>query len=465
LSPSTRHVFAQYQRLDLDAGPYRFCPLCAGGLTLDEAHAPPRLRCAACGWINYRNPSPGVTVLIADGDQVLLGRRGPGSFAPDLWCLPGGFMEFEEDWVAAAVREVGEETGLEVEARGVVNVCTNYLARSLHTLVIVVRAEIIGGEAGRGRARAGDDLVQLRWVGPGDPLPEMAFEADRHIVERWRAGALAELPVGVAGGDLPAATAPGHGGEIELCTLADRPDLVTAADELISSSFPAFTHHDRVGGPLWPRLWERYPECQQAVVEPVGGEVVGSGFCVPLDWQGSAADLPDQGWRWAMKRGLGGGPGAESGAERVLCAVAMAVSPSHRGLRLSTRMLEGMRSIGRDRGLEDLIAPVRPTRKADYPLVPMEEYARWTTPAGEPFDPWIRIHTRLGARVEKVCPRSLEVEGAVAEWEEWSGLSLPASGDHVIPEALVPVHVDRDADVGTYTEPNVWLRHSLERPA
>ena len=196
-----RHIFAQYQHPPLAVGDYRHCPCCGGSLAVDDDHAPPRLRCGDCRWIYYRNPSPGVTVLIDDGDRVLLGRRGPGSFAPDQWCLPGGFMEFEEDWVTAAGREAMEETGLEVKARSVINVCTNYLAPSLHTLVIVVRAEVVGGAAAT--ARAGDDLVELRWVSAADPLPDMAFEADRHIVERWFAGAVVELPVGQAGDDLP----------------------------------------------------------------------------------------------------------------------------------------------------------------------------------------------------------------------------------------------------------------------
>lgn len=193
-----RHVFAQYQPEALSVGDYRHCPLCGGGLAVDDDHVPPRLRCGDCHWIYYRNPSPGVTVLIADGSRVLLGCRGPGSFAPGQWCLPGGFMEFEEDWVAAAEREVMEETGLNVKARSVINVCTNYLAPSLHTLVIVLLAEVVGGDGAAAEARAGDDLVELRWVPAADPLPDMAFEADRHIVERWFAGEVVELPIGQA---------------------------------------------------------------------------------------------------------------------------------------------------------------------------------------------------------------------------------------------------------------------------
>jgi hypothetical protein len=39
--------------------------------------------------------------------------------------------------------------------------------------------------------------------------------------------------------------------------------------------------------------------------------------------------------------------------------------------------------------------------------------------------------------------------GTVAEWERWTGLALPATGDYVFPHGLAPVAVDRAADTGT----------------
>lgn len=49
--------------------------------------------------------------------------------------------------------------------------------------------------------------------------------------------------------------------------------------------------------------------------------------------------------------------------------------------------------------------------------------------------------------------------GTVAEWEGWTNLALPDPGDHVIPDGPSVLRVDRDADVGRYQEPNVWMRH------
>jgi hypothetical protein len=114
-----------------------------------------------------------------------------------------------------------------------------------------------------------------------------------------------------------------------------------------------------------------------------------------------------------------------------------------------------------EHGLECLVAPVRPTWKERYPLTPLERYMRWERPDGLPFDPWIRLHHRLGAEILALAPRSLDVRGTVAAWEEWTGMAFPESGDYVVPGALVPVAVDREHDEGRYVEPNVWMRHRV----
>ncbi len=104
---------------------------------------------------------------------------------------------------------------------------------------------------------------------------------------------------------------------------------------------------------------------------------------------------------------------------------------------------------------------MRPSLKERYPLAPIERYARWTRPDGQPFDPWIRTHTRRGGEIVAPAPRSMRITGTVAEWEAWTGLDLPDDGEYVFPHGLAPVLVDRGADLGTYWEPNVWIVHAV----
>lgn len=44
------------------------------------------------------------------------------------------------------------------------------------------------------------------------------------------------------------------------------------------------------------------------------------------------------------------------------------------------------------------------------------------------FDPWLRTHTSLGARILKVCPRSMTITAPVAAWEGWTDMRFPDSG-------------------------------------
>jgi hypothetical protein len=124
-------------------------------------------------------------------------------------------------------------------------------------------------------------------------------------------------------------------------------------------------------------------------------------------------------------------------------------------------MLHAMAGLARDAGLAHLIAPVRPTLKDRYPTIPIERYARWMRPDGTPFDPWVRVHTQLGARIGPAIPRSLHITGTVGDWESWTGMRFPETGDYVFPAGLATVHIDRDNDTGEYWEPNIWIIHHV----
>jgi hypothetical protein len=78
---------------------------------------------------------------------------------------------------------------------------------------------------------------------------------------------------------------------------------------------------------------------------------------------------------------------------------------------------------------------------------------------GAPLDPWLRTHWWLGGQIIATAPQSQTMTGTVQEWEAWTGMVLPATGEYVTPRGLSTLHIDIDEDRGTYTEPNVWVRH------
>jgi ADP-ribose pyrophosphatase YjhB (NUDIX family) len=157
----------------------RFCPRCGRACEPRDVGGRARPACPACGFVHFRNPATGVAVLVLDGGRVLLGRRHGTRNRPGFWALPGGYVEFDEDFLTAARREVREETGLEVEVRAIVNVSSSYLSRDLHALTVVLASVPTGGTL-----RPDDGLDRVEWFPRAGPFPPLAFDADAYILER-----------------------------------------------------------------------------------------------------------------------------------------------------------------------------------------------------------------------------------------------------------------------------------------
>jgi ADP-ribose pyrophosphatase YjhB (NUDIX family) len=96
----------------------RFCGACGGSLEerLLAGEQRPRLVCAACGAVAWRNPKVLVSTVVAAAGRVLLCRRAEPP-AAGWWALPGGFMECDESLEEAAARETLEETGVRLAAQ------------------------------------------------------------------------------------------------------------------------------------------------------------------------------------------------------------------------------------------------------------------------------------------------------------------------------------------------------------
>ncbi len=185
-----RQVFEAYERPPrAPHDRFRFCPVCGARLTAVGGEGAPFPKCDACGFVLFRNPGPGVVVLVPDGRRIVLCRRS-SSFLTGKWCLPGGYIEFDEDFLSAGIREVREETNLDVEIVSIISVASNFLAPQVHTIATILLGRALGGEP-----RGGEDTDAAGWFSVDEALPELAFAADGHIIERDFAGGLEGVPV------------------------------------------------------------------------------------------------------------------------------------------------------------------------------------------------------------------------------------------------------------------------------
>lgn len=154
-----------------------YCLRCGNPLTRQERFGSLRPVCPACGWIYFADPKVAAAALIQHDGRILLVRRANDP-QRGLWTLPAGFVDAGEDPVEAVRRECLEETGLETRIIGLLDLLYGQEhSRGAHIL-IVYRAEMIGGTL-----HPGDDVDQAAFFSLHD-LPPLAFKTTLQILSR-----------------------------------------------------------------------------------------------------------------------------------------------------------------------------------------------------------------------------------------------------------------------------------------
>jgi ADP-ribose pyrophosphatase YjhB (NUDIX family) len=154
--------------------PHTHCPDC--GAQLPEGDFPQT--CEECETTHFLNPTPVAVLVQPVGDGVLTVRRDIPPHNGEL-ALPGGFIGLEESWEEAAVRELREETGVEVDAADV-DVFDVESAPD-GTVLIFGRGPQLGDEAIADFSPT-DEVTELVVV---ERPRELAFALHTDVLERW----------------------------------------------------------------------------------------------------------------------------------------------------------------------------------------------------------------------------------------------------------------------------------------
>jgi hypothetical protein len=240
----------------------------------------------------------------------------------------------------------------------------------------------------------------------------------------------------------------------------DLPDYRQLAGEITDVSWPEFMLHDPIANENWHELFDRFMDYQFAIQDNETNRMAAMGNSLPFHWDKDISELPEGGWDWVFLKAIedhkhGVIPNIQS-------AIQIAIHPDYQSQRLSSKMVQAMRSIGESKGFQYLVAPVRPNQKSKYPLISIDDYIKWSNEESLPFDAWLRVHARVGAKIIKPCHKAMTILGTGAEWEEWTNLKFPQSGRYVISGALNPMEMNLEKDEGVYVEPNVWMVHELK---
>lgn len=146
--------------------PYTYCPQCTKPLILrnltEDGGIQQRHACPddACGFIHYQNPTPAVGVLVEHEGSIVLA-RGAG-WPEGYFALITGFLEKAEDPKKGVVREVKEETNLDVIETHLIG---NYIFESKNEIMLCYHAVCTG------EIKLSPELAEYKRYQPQDLRP------------------------------------------------------------------------------------------------------------------------------------------------------------------------------------------------------------------------------------------------------------------------------------------------------
>jgi NAD+ diphosphatase len=165
---------------------FRFCPQCATPLQLvtqeEDGGPKERLRCPACQWTHWNNPTPVLAAVVQYQDKILLARN--AAWTHKMYALITGFMEAGESPQEGIRREIKEETNLETGELALIGA---YEFLRMNQVIIAYHAVCTG------EVKLSPELVDYRLVayedvrcwpaGTGYALAE--FLQSRGITPQW----------------------------------------------------------------------------------------------------------------------------------------------------------------------------------------------------------------------------------------------------------------------------------------
>jgi ADP-ribose pyrophosphatase YjhB (NUDIX family) len=158
------------------------CLKCGNILTPIALDGQTREMCLKCGWVYYPQRKVSAGCIIEKGNRLLMVCRASEPWR-GYWYLPSGFVEVEESPFQAAVREVKEETGLDVKIENLYGVYSYNDDPRGNGILILYNGKVTGG-----KFIANNEASDIAYFS-AEAIPEnMASTSHRAAIKDWMAG-------------------------------------------------------------------------------------------------------------------------------------------------------------------------------------------------------------------------------------------------------------------------------------
>jgi len=162
---------------------FRYCPVCGSEHFVENNFK--SKKCEDCGFVYYFNPSAATAIFITNRVGELLVVRRANEPAKGTFDLPGGFVDFSETAETAIIREVEEETGMQITTPQYLFSLPNiyrYSGFDVHTVDLFYQYAVDSFSG----LQAGDDAESIYFLKKNEIQPEtFGLNSIRKAVEKW----------------------------------------------------------------------------------------------------------------------------------------------------------------------------------------------------------------------------------------------------------------------------------------
>lgn len=185
----------------------------------------------------------------------------------------------------------------------------------------------------------------------------------------------------------------------QITDLKKQPYLFEAQDKICVAAWPEFMLQDPLGNQYWMEFIKAFLELQRIFMQ--NNRIIAVVNAVALNYDQALDYLPEEGWDWGLEKSILDFRAGKKA--NTVMGIQIVIAADFLGYGISKLAITELVNRTKELGYQNLIIPARPSFKHLYPLIDIDDYLSWKNDESLPFDPWLRIHVRLGGKILKSC--------------------------------------------------------------